>query len=111
MYLLTQHKKLIIPAILLALFISTLYFSWDTLSATLINQTITSRPTLETGLVGHWTFDGGDMLLSSSTAEVRDRSGQGNHGDWTGADATQKQQLKPGIIGQAMNLMGWMITF
>ena len=56
---------------------------------------------LTSGLVGHWTFDGADMDWSAATAEVIDRSGQGNHGDAIG-------DTKPAIgrVGQGLNFDG-----
>ena len=62
---------------------------------TTIALTLNTEPSLDTGLVGHWTFDGKDMDFASSTAEVLDSSGQGNNGDimpdvstGTGADGS-----------------------
>jgi hypothetical protein len=51
---------------------------------TTIGVTLTSNPDLKRGLVGHWTFDGSDIDISQTSAEVRDSSGQGNHGDLQG---------------------------
>jgi uncharacterized protein (TIGR02145 family) len=59
---------------------------------------------LETGLVGHWTFDGPDMDWASSTAEVQDRSGNGNHGDMQGG--MNFDSTTPGRMGQAMSFDG-----
>src|SRR3989344_8751523 len=103
MHILTHHKKIIVISTIGVFLVSTLYFSWDTLSATVINRLITSRINLNDGLVGHWTFDGPDMLWSSSTAEARDRSGQGNHGNVTGFGMESARQ---GRIGQALELDG-----
>ena len=63
-----------------------------------LNKTITSNPDLESGLVGHWTFDGPDMLQN-----VADRSGQGNTGYLTNFTSTT---TAPGKIGQALNFDG-----
>ncbi|MDO8408322.1 MAG: LamG domain-containing protein, partial [bacterium] len=52
-------------------------------------------PNLATGLVGHWTFDGKDMI-----GNVRDSSGQGNTGYMVAA-ATSSQQVA-GTLGQAL---------
>ncbi|MDZ7611400.1 MAG: LamG-like jellyroll fold domain-containing protein [Candidatus Moranbacteria bacterium] len=39
-----------------------------------------TKNSLTSGLVGHWTFDGPDMDWDNTGAEVRDLSGQANHG-------------------------------
>jgi hypothetical protein len=74
-------------------------------ATTRISETVTANPTLETGLVGHWTFDGPDTDWSSTTAEVRDRSGQGNHGD-TPASMSSTVSSAPGVLGQGMHFDG-----
>ena len=66
---------------------------------TKFNTTITPI-NLQSGLVGHWTFDGPDMQWDNAGAEVRDRSGQGNHGNWLSATPT----TGTGAIGQAVYL-------
>lgn len=53
---------------------------------------------LANGLVGHWTFDGPDMRPN-----VRDRTGQGNHGNLIGQTATSAIE---GKVGQAIRLDG-----
>src|SRR3990167_10648625 len=58
-----------------------------------------SRPsTLNSGLVGHWTFDGADTNWTTNT--VVDRSGNGN----TGAMVNMSTTTSPakGRIGQAL---------
>jgi len=72
---------------------------------TRVAETITTNPTLETGLVGHWTMDGNDVDWSSTTAEIRDRSGQGNHGDAQGGMTTTS--VTPGVMGQGMGFDGF----
>jgi len=52
-----------------------------------------------TGLVGYWSFDGNDMDWSATTAEVIDRSGQGNHGDATNMTSAS---VDIGKVGQAL---------
>jgi len=67
--------------------------------------TVTTNDSLETGLVGHWTFDGPDVDWSSTTAEIKDRSGNGNHGDATSTTQTPYTTLDlavPGALGQAL---------
>lgn len=68
-------------------------------ATTRVSETITTNPTLEDGLVGHWTFDGPDIDWASTTAEIRDRSGNGNHGD---ARDVKKIDIAPGVVGQAL---------
>jgi len=53
------------------------------------------------GLVGYWSFDGEDMDWSSTTAEVRDLSGYGNHGD-----AKNGPKAATGKKGQGMEFDG-----
>ncbi len=71
-------------------------------SAHTANVTFT-QPDLKDGLVGHWTFDGKDMDWSSTTAEVRDASGNNRSGN---ASSTMSSILSsaPGMIGQAIRL-------
>jgi len=54
--------------------------------------------TLDDGLVGHWTFDGADMINN-----VADASGQGNHGSLKGQTATSSVR---GKIGQGLEFDG-----
>jgi len=53
---------------------------------------------LENGLVGHWTFDGKDMV-----SNVADVSGGDNHGSLNGQAATTTVH---GVIGQALEFDG-----
>lgn len=55
---------------------------------------------LDSGLLGHWTFDGPDVDWSSTTAEVRDSSGSGNNGDARNGMSTAS--AVPGAVGQAL---------
>ena len=71
-------------------------------ATTKINTTITTNPDLENGLVGHWTFDGAQIDIGSSTAEVKDRSGNGNDGNWL----DHASSTIPGVIGQAIEFDG-----
>ncbi len=63
-----------------------------------VNTTITSESSLDNGLVAHWTFDGKQIDLSVTSAEVRDRSTSALHGDGVNLS------LKNGIIGQGLDL-------
>ncbi|MFC1775319.1 LamG domain-containing protein, partial [Patescibacteria group bacterium] len=67
-------------------------------ATTHINKTLNSNPDLQDGLVGHWTFDGANM-----NPNVRDISGQGNHGNLVGQTSTT---TRPGKIGQALEFDG-----
>ena len=58
-----------------------------------INTTLT-MPNNRLGLVGHWTFDGKDMINN-----VADTSGQGNNGVLLGFTSTT---TVPGAVGQAL---------
>jgi hypothetical protein len=69
-------------------------------ATTKVNTTIDSNPDLKRGLVGLWTFDGPDIDTSALTEEVRDRSGNGRHGDWQNHSTT----TVPGKIGQALDM-------
>jgi len=57
-------------------------------ATTHINTTLNTNPNLTNGLVGHWSMDGSDVDIASTTAEIRDRSGQGNNGALQGQVAT-----------------------
>jgi hypothetical protein len=59
---------------------------------------------LEQGLVGHWTFDGPHINWSDTTDEIRDRSGNGNHGDAQGGMGVRSPVM--GVIGQGMSFDG-----
>ncbi|MFC1721266.1 LamG domain-containing protein, partial [Patescibacteria group bacterium] len=61
------------------------------------NKTVGSSG-LESGLVGHWTFDGPDML-----SNVADTSGQGNNGSLIGQTSTTTVE---GKVGQALEFDG-----
>lgn len=66
-------------------------------ATTHVNTTITS-PNLQTGLVGHWTFDGKDLINNAA-----DRSGQGNTGYLTNFTSTT---TVIGRLGQALDFDG-----
>ena len=79
-----------------------LYFFTGVFGDTRISLTLNTNPDLERGLVGHWTFDGPDVDIGSSTAEVKDRSVNNYTGDWLNHATT----TVPGIIGQAIDFDG-----
>lgn len=62
------------------------------------SDAFTQGTTLESGLVGHWTFDGPDMI-----SNVADVSGQGNHGTLEGQTSTT---TAIGKLGQALEFDG-----
>ncbi len=72
-------------------------------ATTHINTTITENDDLNSGLVGHWTFDGPDMNWASTTAEVTDVSGSSNHGN---ASGLTQSSVAAGKIGQAARFDG-----
>jgi hypothetical protein len=74
-------------------------------AGTHVAQTPPHNPTLDTGLVAHYTFDGPDMDWSSTTSEVRDTSGQGNNGDATSV-LSSVPSATPGVMGQALDFKG-----
>ena len=67
-----------------------------------LKTNVSHRDELTQGLVGEWTFDGQDIDTSLVTAEIRDRSGSGNNGDWLNHATT----TAVGKIGQAINFDG-----
>ena len=73
------------------------------LPASTVHAAVTTGATLtmpnnSLGLVGHWTFDGKDMI-----SNVADTSGQGNNGYLTSFTSTT---TVPGVFGQALSLNG-----
>jgi hypothetical protein len=63
-----------------------------------VNVPIATNPDLQTGLVGHWTFDGPKLIQNAT-----DSSGQGNTGYLTNFTSTT---TAPGVIGQALQFDG-----
>ena len=61
------------------------------------------REALTNGLVGYWTFDGRDIKWSDTGTEIKDISGNGNHGDASGLTTTS---VTPGKLGQALSFNG-----
>jgi hypothetical protein len=64
-----------------------------------INATQTP-PNLANGLVGHWTFDGGDLI-----SNAKDSSGQSNTGYLSGFTSTSSA-VSLGVLGQALGFNG-----
>lgn len=68
-------------------------------------KTLQHGTTLESGLVGYWTFDGGDMTWSSDIVGTStDRSGQGNDGKLVSMN--RKTSVDGGALGQALSFDG-----
>jgi hypothetical protein len=78
------------------------FFTYSALGGTSINITLKTNPTLQTGLVGHWTFDGKDV--NKATNVITDSSGQGNNGSTGGMDTATTTAI--GVIGQAFDFDG-----
>jgi len=95
MNIFTSKLGIMIAVITLAVFG---YFTWSVLGGTRLALTLTTNPDLENGLVGHWTFDGPDMIDN-----VTDRSGQGNDGYLTNFNSTTTVS---GKLGQALDFDG-----
>ncbi|MFC1756466.1 LamG-like jellyroll fold domain-containing protein [Patescibacteria group bacterium] len=90
-------QYVIIAATLTAIGGSVWYF--NSIASTKVNSSQETK--LTDGLQLHYTFDGNHMDWSQSTAEARDQSGNGNHGDVQN-DATSII----GKVGQALYLDG-----
>ena len=68
----------------------------------LYQTTVPGNPA-DTGLVGHWTFDGNDVNWGDTGSEIKDVSGKGNHGAASGLTRTS---VTPGKLGQGMRFNG-----
>lgn len=68
----------------------------------LYQTTVPGNP-VDTGLVGHWTFDGNDVSWGDSSAEIKDVSGKGNHGAVSGLTTAS---VTPGKLGQGLRFDG-----
>ena len=85
-----------------SILLSTLYFV-PTAEAVIVNSSsifLNNGSTLTSGLVGHWTFDGKDVI----SGKVKDRSGQGNDGSPSGIATSTFYTT--GKTGQAFNFDG-----
>ena len=65
-------------------------------TASVVNTTV-NVPNINTGLVGHWSFDGKDMLQNA-----KDSSGSGNNGNLQAFISTSSA-MAAGKVGQAIN--------
>lgn len=68
----------------------------------LYQTTVPGNP-VDTGLVGHWTFDGNDVNWGDTGLEIKDVSGKGNHGAVSGLT---QASVTPGKLGQALSFNG-----
>ena len=68
----------------------------------LYQTTVPGNP-VDTGLVGHWTFDGNDVNWGDTGLEIKDVSGKGNHGAVSGLTRTSAVR---GKLGQGMSFDG-----
>lgn len=59
--------------------------------------------TMTDGLVGHWTMDGNDVIWGDTSSEVKDRSGNNNHGNSSGLTAAS---AVIGKLGQGLRFNG-----
>src|SRR3989344_3097248 len=75
------------------------YFAWTTFGGTQVGVSIQPAGTLQTGLVGWWTFDGPNLQQN-----VADSSGQGNTGYFS--TTTSATTTVVGKLGQALSFDG-----
>jgi len=94
-----QARSALLLGCRLGIFLILLSVLPTTTQAAVNQNTTLNPPNLNSGLIGHWTFDGKDMLTN-----VRDSSGQGNTGVLVAA-ATSSQQVA-GPLGQALKFNG-----
>jgi hypothetical protein len=93
------NPKKVGQLIIIALVLTAGYFFYaQVFGATTVGKTLTPAGSLQTGLVGHWTFDGKDMINN-----VADVSGQGNNGSLFGQTSTT---TVIGKVGQALEFDG-----
>lgn len=69
------------------------------------SKTLTRGSSLEQGLVGLWTFDGGDTTWTSASAGTT-RDGSGNNNTGTLTNMNQNTSVNGGKLGQALNFNG-----
>ena len=70
--------------------------------STLYQTAVPIQP-VDTGLVGHWTFDGNDVDWGNTSTEIKDVSGKGNDGDASGLTTASAVR---GKLGQALSFDG-----
>ena len=97
-----QHTFLIklISVFAVVLLGAFMYFIWGAHAGETINVTIKTQTALKDGLVGHWTFDGDNMLQN-----IEDVTNRGNTGYMESGFSTSTAAVR-GKIGQAMHTVG-----
>ena len=70
--------------------------------STLYQTAVPIQP-VDTGLVGHWTFDGNDVDWGNASTEIKDISGNGNHGNAVGLTTVSAVR---GKLGQGLQFNG-----
>src|SRR3989344_1251027 len=95
-----MKKLLLIFAIFSAILIFAI-FSWQPAYAAF--QRIVYSIQISSGLVGYWSFNANNIDWTQSSAEARDVSGVGNHGNITNFG---QEAARPGISGQALSFDG-----
>jgi len=94
-----QARSALLLGCRLGIFLILLSVLPTTTQAAVNQNTTLNPPNLNSGLVGHWTFDGKDMLTN-----VRDSSGQGNTSLLIAAATSS--QVVAGVLGQALKFNG-----
>ncbi len=97
----TPSFIIFVLSLILLPFVGYYTYQW-TQAGTTINTTITTNDDLESGLVGHWTFDGPDT--SWTTLTTTDVSGNGNAGTLTSMATATTPTI--GRLGQALDFDG-----
>ena len=94
--------KIKIFSTLISILVIVLFIAVSNVGAVTIGKTIIGAPTdsLKNGLVGHWTFDGKNMI-----SNVADSSGSGNNGLMSGFTSTSSA-VTPGRVGQGLRFDG-----
>jgi hypothetical protein len=76
----------------------------DLFASVKVATTPSAALTLDDGLILHYTFDAPDVDWSSTTAEVRDVSGNNNHGN--ASTTMSSKSVEVGKLGQALSFDG-----
>ncbi|GEM_PF-728999 len=95
-----KYRTIIILAII-AVSALIITLGWRPTSAAF--QKIVHNLQLTNGLVGYWSFDGNYTNWALTSAEARDSSGSGNHGDVTNFG---QEAVRLGVSGQALSFDG-----
>ncbi len=103
----TPGFVILVFALILLPFLGYYMYLWSQ-AGTTINTTITENDDLESGLILHYTFDGGEVSWSTDSATTTDRSGNGYNGTYYGSGPAQ--DVIAGRTGQALKFKGQYIT-